>query len=45
MAMPYRTLDRMAEPKRATILREARAFLEQMDQGVPVQRAQPDLFG
>ena len=46
MAMPYRTLDRMAAPRRDTILREARLFLEQMDrEEQPAGRAQPDLFG
>jgi deoxyribodipyrimidine photolyase-related protein len=47
MAMPYRTLDRMTDDRRATIIREAEAFLENMD--APPKAidgpAQGDLFG
>lgn len=33
MAMPYRTLDRMTEERRAAIRRESKAFLEALDAG------------
>ncbi len=40
LAMPYRTLDRMSPGRRATITREAAAFLEALE-----RPAEPGLFG
>ena len=46
MAMPYRNLDRMPDARRATLMREARMFLESMDRPIPVagRPTQADLF-
>jgi deoxyribodipyrimidine photolyase-related protein len=40
MAMPYRTLSKMSDERRAEITREARAFLDHMDNdgAVPHQK-------
>lgn len=43
LAMTYRTLDKMTDAQRATISREAGAFLDTLDQR-PTRPAQPDLF-
>ncbi len=44
MAMPYRTLSKMSDERRAEITREARAFLDTMDDDTPsAQQAQLDL--
>jgi len=47
MAMPYRTLDAMAPARRETVVREATAFLSQMDEPLdaPGTGPQLDLWG
>ncbi|KPF67114.1 deoxyribodipyrimidine photolyase [Bosea sp. AAP35] len=45
MAMPYKTLDKMPADRVATIIREANAFLDALEDAKPLHRAgQPDLF-